>query len=72
MHFTKKPMYNTPMKKVILFAIILSVSSLFMVGCSGGADSTNDGVSNAPRIKTDPNKKAAVDNPAGSNAPAAL
>ena len=60
------------MKKVVLFAIILSVSSLFMVGCSGGGDTTNDGVSNAPRIKTDPNKPAGQDNPGGSNAPAAL
>ncbi len=61
------------MKKVILFAIILSVSSLFLGGCSGSAaDSTNDGVNVQSKLKTDPNKPAAVDNPAGSNAPAAL
>jgi len=55
------------MKKVTLFAIILSMSCFFLGGCSGGADTTNDGINVNSKINIDKNKPAAPDNPGGSN-----
>jgi hypothetical protein len=59
------------MKKFILFAIILSISAVFMTGCSkgdeGGADNS---VNKESTLQPDFNKPAAVDNP-GASKPAA-
>jgi hypothetical protein len=54
------------MKKVILFAIILSISGVLVGGCAksddGGADNS---VNKDSTVKPDSSKPAAKDNPGG-------
>lgn len=61
------------MKKITLFALILSLSSLMLIGCSGGDDGSSDNsVNKASTIQPDFNKPASPDNPGGKKADAPL
>jgi uncharacterized protein YcfL len=60
------------MKKITLFAIILSIFSLLLVGCSGSDGGADNSVNKESTIKADFNKPAATDNPGGKKADAPL
>lgn len=59
------------MKKVTLFAIILSLSSFLMVGCSKSDEDVSNSVNKDSTVKADFSKPASPDNPGGKklNAP---
>ncbi len=54
------------MKRLTIFAIILSLTSFVLIGCSGGDEGAGDNsVNKESTVKADFNKPAAPDNPGG-------